>query len=116
MSDLKRSGNYHVISLFLAVGYAMIKRNRRTYMNNQYEGSKLPKALLTQLNEHSIGYVLAFCNAQGELEIVESFDNSVVRLGLINLLDAHVYSIQKHLREKALTEERNADMPYDEED
>ena len=73
--------------------------------NQQNHGFELPKSFLLQLEEYTRGYMLIGCNEIGEVYVHESYDNAVIRLGLINFANVHVTAGLKHLHNLALKEE-----------
>jgi hypothetical protein len=74
------------------------------------EGFMLPKSFLTQLAEYTRGYMLLVCNEKGELFAHESYDNAVIKLGIVNFAEMHANAIQKHLKNVALKEEQESEI------
>ena len=88
-------------------------------MEENYENSEgfmIPQKFLSQLTEYSTGYILLVCNEKGELYAHESYDNPIIKLGLVNFADMHVAAIQKHLHNTALKEEERLESEDDSED
>jgi hypothetical protein len=82
-------------------------------MEEKYENSQgfmIPKKFLTQLAEYSTGYILLVCNDKGELYAHESYDNPVIKLGLVNFAEMHVTAIQDNLHNNALKEEERLEQ------
>jgi hypothetical protein len=73
--------------------------------NYNPNGFLLPESFLTQLNEYTRGYMLLVCNEKGELYAHESYDNPVIKLGLINFGNMHVTAALKHMHNMALKDE-----------
>ena len=72
--------------------------------DNQY-GFSIPEAFLTQLGEYTRGYMLLVCNEKGELFAHESYDNPVIKIGLVNFAEIHASAALKHMKNMALKEE-----------
>lgn len=83
---------------------------------DQEEGFMIPKSFLSQLSEYSRGYILLVCNDKGDLYAHESYDNPVIKLGLVNFADMHVAAIQKYLHNSALKEEERLESEEDSDD
>ena len=73
-------------------------------------GFTIPKSFLTQLGEYTRGYMLLVCNEKGELYAHETYDNPVIKLGIVNFAELHVDAIQKHMKNMALREEESFDV------
>jgi hypothetical protein len=73
--------------------------------NQQNQGFEIPQSFLLQLEEYTQGYMLIGCNELGEVYVHESYDNPVIRLGLINFANLHISAGLKHLQNIALKEE-----------
>lgn len=69
------------------------------------QGFRLPESFLTQLGEYTRGYMLLVCNEAGDLYLHESYDNAVIKMGLINYADMHVSAALTHMHNMALKEE-----------
>lgn len=77
--------------------------------NTNNRGFMIPKSFLAQLGEYTQGYMLVVCNERGELYVHESFDNPVIKIGLIKFADLHVTASIDHMQNTALlVEEENA--------
>ena len=96
------------ISLFLAIKYVIL-------IVMESPGFNIPKQFISQLEEYTRGYILIVCNEKGELSAYESFDNPVIRLGVVSFTEAHINAIQKHLHNMALREEEKLSGEEDEE-
>lgn len=68
-------------------------------------GFVIPRSFLVQLSEYTRGYMLLVCNEKGELYAHESYDNPVIKLGLINFGEMHINAALKHMHNVALKEE-----------
>jgi hypothetical protein len=79
-------------------------------------GFMIPKSFLVQLGEYTRGYMLLACNEKGELFAHESYDNPVIKLGLIKFGDLHISAALEHMHNVALEHERIYDEDVDEED
>ena len=82
-------------------------------------GFMIPNSFLTQLGEYTRGYMLLVCNEKGELYSHESYDNPVIKLGLINFGEMHIAAALQHMHNMALIEEEfieNSDVVDDDED
>lgn len=73
--------------------------------NQNKHGFMIPESFLTQLSEYTRGYMLLVCNEKGELYAHETYDNPVIKLGLINFADMHICAAQQHMHNMALVEE-----------
>jgi hypothetical protein len=73
--------------------------------NDHSHGFSIPESFLTQLGEYTRGYMLLVCNERGELYAHESYDNPVIKLGLINFGDMHINAALKHMHNMALRDE-----------
>ena len=73
--------------------------------NEEDHGFMIPNSFLTQLGEYTRGYMLLVCNEKGELYAHESYDNPVIKLGLINFGDLHISAALKHMHNRALRDE-----------
>jgi hypothetical protein len=71
------------------------------------EGFSIPKQFLAQLDEYSVGYMLFVCNERGEIFLHDSYDNPIIKLGLVNFAEMHVNAAQKVMRNIAIEEEQN---------
>jgi hypothetical protein len=78
-------------------------------------GFTIPKSFLTQLSEYTRGYMLLVCNEKGELFAHETYDNPVIKLGIVNFAELHVDAIQKHMKNIALKEEESFNIEDGEE-
>jgi hypothetical protein len=78
-------------------------------------GFTIPKSFLTQLGEYTRGYMLLVCNEKGELYAHETYDNPVIKLGIVNFAELHVEAIQKHMKNIALKEEESFNVEDNEE-
>ena len=77
--------------------------------NSNNRGFMIPKSFLSQLGEYTQGYMLVVCNERGDLYVHESFDNPVIKIGLIKFADLHVTASIDHMQNTALlVEEENA--------
>jgi len=79
-------------------------------------GFMIPNSFITQLGEYTRGYMLLVCNEKGELYAHESYDNPVIKLGLINFGDMHITAALKHMHNMALKEEETIEGFDDESD
>ena len=70
-------------------------------------GFTIPESFLTQLEEYTRGYMLLVCNERGELFAHESYDNPVIKLGLVNFGDMHISAAQQHMHNMALMAEED---------
>jgi hypothetical protein len=85
--------------------------------NQDNGGFQLPETFLLQLNEYTRGFILLVCNEKGELYAHESYDNPVIKLGLINFGEMHINAALQHMHNVALKEEeRLEEMMGDESD
>jgi hypothetical protein len=82
--------------------------------DDQY-GFMIPETFLTQLGEYTRGYMLIVCNEKGELYAHESYDNPVIKLGLINFAEMHSAAALRHMHNRALKEEEEMEG-FDDED
>jgi len=73
--------------------------------DNEDHGFMIPTSFLTQLGEYTRGYMLLVCNEKGELYAHESYDNPVIKLGMINFGNLHISAALKHMHNTALREE-----------
>lgn len=73
--------------------------------DNEDHGFMIPNSFITQLGEYTRGYMLLVCNEKGELYAHESYDNPVIKLGLINFGDMHISAALKHMHNMALKDE-----------
>lgn len=79
-------------------------------------GFMIPKTFLAQLGEYTRGYMLLVCNDKGDLYAHESYDNPVIKLGLVNFAEMHAAAIQKNLHNNALKEEERLESEEDSDD
>lgn len=86
------------------------------YEDNEDHGFIIPASFITQLNEYTRGYMLLVCNEKGELYAHESYDNPVIKLGLLNFADMHTSAALKHMHNMALKEEETMEGFDDESD
>lgn len=77
------------------------------------EGFRIPETFLTQLGEYTRGYMLLVCNEAGDLYSHESYDNAVIKLGVLNFADMHVSAALTHMHNMALREEEYIDNIQD---
>ena len=59
--------------------------------------------------------MLLVCNEKGELFAHETYDNPVIKLGIVNFAELHVDAIQKHMKNIALKEEESFNIEDGEE-
>jgi hypothetical protein len=78
-------------------------------------GFMIPESFTNQLNEYTQGYMLLVCNERGELYAHESYDNPVIKLGLIKFGDLHISAALKHMHNQALQEEQQSFRDFEDE-
>ena len=86
------------------------------YEDDNSPGFMIPESFINQLNEYTRGYMLLVCNDKGELFAHESYDNPVIKLGVIKFGDLHISAALKHMHNQALKEEQQSFKDFEDED
>jgi hypothetical protein len=84
--------------------------------NQDSAGFLIPDSFITQLGEYTRGFMLIVCNEKGELFAHESYDNPVIKLGLINFAEMHASAALRHMHNMALKEEEYLEKMDDDTD